>query len=87
MVQVHLGPRFCGRQLQKIPREGIAVVKKFLVVGVIAVGAYLIYRQVKASRAEEDLWTEATAAPDLGASFDAPAQVDEVVEVTKVDGS
>ncbi len=55
--------------------------KKLLIIAGLAAGAYLVYRQVMASRAEEDLWTEATAAPDLGASFNEPA----VVEVVEVD--
>jgi hypothetical protein len=61
--------------------------KKLLIVAGLAAGAYLIYRQVMASRAEEDLWTEATAAPDLGSSFEAarPEEVVEVIEVDKVD--
>lgn len=44
--------------------------KKLLIVAAVAAAGYLIYRQVMASRAEEDLWTEATNAPDLGASFE-----------------
>jgi hypothetical protein len=40
-------------------------VKKLLVIAAIAGIAYAVYRQVAASKAEQDLWTEATAAPDL----------------------
>jgi hypothetical protein len=36
--------------------------KKLLVVGIVAVGGFLVYRQVRADRAEQDLWTEATDA-------------------------
>ena len=54
--------------------------KKLLIVAAVAAGAYLVYRQVMASRAEEDLWTEATNAPDLGASF-------EVSETEEIDES
>ena len=39
--------------------------KKLLVLAVIAAAGYLVYRQIAASQAEQDLWTEATAAPDL----------------------
>ena len=42
--------------------------KKLLLLGVVAGAAYLIYRQVMASRAEEDLWSEATNAPDFSAT-------------------
>jgi hypothetical protein len=79
VVQVHLGPRVCGMLLRMLPKEGNEVMKKLLIVAVVAAGAYLIYRQVQASRAEEDLWTEATSAPDLGASFDdsQPEETDE----------
>ncbi|MEZ5117413.1 MAG: DLW-39 family protein [Candidatus Nanopelagicales bacterium] len=39
--------------------------KKLLLLVALAGIGYLVYRQVSASRAEQDLWTEATAAPDL----------------------
>ncbi len=38
--------------------------KLLLVVALLGVG-YVIYRQVSANQAEQDLWTEATSAPDL----------------------
>ncbi len=38
--------------------------KLLLLVGLLGVG-YVIYRQVSANQAEQDLWTEATSAPDL----------------------
>ena len=38
--------------------------KLLLVLGLAGVG-YIIYRQVSANQAEQDLWTEATSAPDL----------------------
>jgi hypothetical protein len=40
-------------------------VKKLLAVAVVAAIGYVVYRQLSASRAEQDLWTEATSAPDL----------------------
>ena len=39
--------------------------KKLLIVIALAGIGYLIYRQVMASRAEDDLWTEAPSVPDL----------------------
>ncbi|MCB0916741.1 MAG: DLW-39 family protein [Actinobacteria bacterium] len=38
--------------------------KLLLLVGLLGVG-YIVYRQVSANQAEQDLWTEATSAPDL----------------------
>lgn len=38
--------------------------KLVLLVALLGVG-YVIYRQVSANQAEQDLWTEATSAPDL----------------------
>ncbi len=40
-------------------------VKKLLLLIVLAGIGYVIYRQVVAARAEEDLWSEATSEPDL----------------------
>lgn len=39
--------------------------KKLLIVAGLAGVAYIIYRQVSANQAEQDLWTEATTTPDL----------------------
>ena len=39
--------------------------KKLLLLAVAAGIGYVIYRQVSANQAEQDLWTEATSAPDL----------------------
>jgi hypothetical protein len=39
--------------------------KKLLLVVALAGIGYLVYRQLQASKAEDDLWTEATEAPDL----------------------
>ena len=48
---------------QKYPnvneRRGRAV-KKLLLVALAAIGGLLVYRQIQADRAEQDLWTEAT---------------------------
>jgi hypothetical protein len=35
-------------------------VKKLLLIALAAVGGLLVYRQIQADRAEQDLWTEAT---------------------------
>lgn len=37
------------------------MVKKLLVLVVLALGAFAVWRKVQADRAELDLWTEATA--------------------------
>ena len=34
--------------------------KKLLLVTLVAVGGFLVYRQIQADKAEQDLWTEAT---------------------------
>jgi len=39
--------------------------KKLLLLVALAAVGYIVYQQVAASRAEQDLWTEATSAPDL----------------------
>jgi hypothetical protein len=40
--------------------EGCEPVKKLLLLIVIGVGAFAVWRKVQADRAELDLWTEAT---------------------------
>ncbi|MBB4935514.1 hypothetical protein F4561_006408 [Lipingzhangella halophila] len=44
--------------------EGVHAVKKIIVLVLVALGAFAIYRKIQADRAELDLWTEATAASD-----------------------
>ncbi|HQZ84066.1 MAG TPA: DLW-39 family protein [Actinomycetota bacterium] len=39
--------------------------KKILFIAALAAVGYVIYRQVSANQAEQDLWTEATSQPDL----------------------
>ncbi|MDP4804127.1 MAG: DLW-39 family protein [Actinomycetes bacterium] len=39
--------------------------KKLLLLVALAGVGYLVYRQIQASKAEDDLWTEATAPPNL----------------------
>ncbi len=40
------------------------MVKKLLVVVVLGIGAFALWRKVQADRAELNLWTEATTADD-----------------------
>jgi hypothetical protein len=44
--------------------EGSSIVKKLLLVVVIGLSAFAVWRKVQADRAELDLWTEATTADD-----------------------
>ena len=39
--------------------------KKLLVLVLLAGIGYLVYRQISANKAEQDLWSEATMEPDL----------------------
>jgi len=45
--------------------ETESVMKKLLLLVILGGVGYLVYRQYMASQAEQDLWAEATAAPDL----------------------
>jgi hypothetical protein len=40
------------------------VVKKLLIVVLLGIGAFAVWRKVQADRAELNLWTEATTADD-----------------------
>jgi hypothetical protein len=40
------------------------MVKKLIILGVVALGIAAIWRKVQADRAELDLWTEATTADE-----------------------
>lgn len=42
--------------------ERVRTVKKIIVLALVALGAFAVYRKIQADRAELDLWTEATAA-------------------------
>jgi len=44
--------------------EVSSVVKKLLVIVVLGLSAFALWRKVQADRAELDLWTEATTADD-----------------------
>lgn len=41
-----------------------AVVKKLIILAVVALGAAAVWRKVQSDRAELDLWTEATTADE-----------------------
>jgi hypothetical protein len=41
--------------------------KKLLLLALVAAGGFLVYRQVQADKAEQDLWTEATDPVPSGA--------------------
>ena len=43
---------------------GVHTVKKLLVIVLLGLSAFAVWRKVKADRAELDLWTEATTADD-----------------------
>ncbi|KOV39158.1 hypothetical protein ADK60_00150 [Streptomyces sp. XY431] len=50
-----------ARLLSPSTQEGRGpAVKKLLLVALVALGGFFVYRQVQADRAEQDLWTEAT---------------------------
>lgn len=38
--------------------------KKYLLIALVGMGAFVLWRKVQADRAELDLWTEATTADD-----------------------
>jgi hypothetical protein len=56
--------RFRGQALNVIEVEGFLVVKKLLVVVLLGLAAFAVWRKIQSDRAELDLWTEATAADD-----------------------
>jgi hypothetical protein len=44
--------------------EGLSTVKKLLVVALLGLSAFAVWRKVQADRAELNLWTEATTADE-----------------------
>lgn len=44
--------------------QGVRTVKKLLVIALLALSAFAVWRKVQSDRAELDLWTEATTADD-----------------------
>jgi hypothetical protein len=55
-----------GRRSPVVEEERGSAVKKLLLVALAAVGGLLVYRQIQADRAEQDLWTEATDSVSSG---------------------
>ena len=55
-------PPMAGCLFEAKSREPVVVVKKLLLLGAVAVGGFLVYRQVQDNKdkAEKDLWTEVT---------------------------
>jgi hypothetical protein len=41
--------------------EGFSTVKKLIVLALVALGGFAVYRRLQQDRAELDLWTEATS--------------------------
>lgn len=58
------GPAAVARPSPEAGSGGIHTVKKLLVVAVVALSAFAVWRKVQADRAELNLWTEATTADD-----------------------
>jgi len=46
-------------------KVGSGAVKKLLVLALLVLGGFAIWRKVQAQRADLDLWSEATAADDF----------------------
>jgi hypothetical protein len=44
--------------------EGVRTVKKLLLLALVGLGVFAVWRKVQADRAELDLWTEATTSDD-----------------------
>ena len=44
--------------------EGVRTVKKLLLLALVGLGAFAVWRKVQADRAELDLWTEATTSDE-----------------------
>lgn len=58
-------PSFASYHLKlSVIEEGVHAVKKIIVLVLVALGAFAVYRKIQADRAELDLWTEATAASE-----------------------
>jgi hypothetical protein len=63
-------PYTCGRRAEFRGRlrhhrgGGFLAVKKLIVLAVLGLGAFAVWRKVQSDRAELDLWTEATTADE-----------------------
>jgi hypothetical protein len=49
-----------GQTVSELQVRGPVAMKKLLLVAVVAAGGLLVYRQMQADKAEQNLWTEAT---------------------------
>lgn len=49
-----------GHTWQIVEVEGIHIVKKLLVLALVGLGVFAVWRKVQSDRAELDLWSEAT---------------------------
>jgi len=45
--------------------EGLGAVKKLLILALLVLGGFAIWRKVQAQRADLDLWSEATSSDDF----------------------
>jgi hypothetical protein len=61
---VSRGIRRARWPLPKPELEGFPAVKKLLVVALLGLSAFAVWRKVQADRAELNLWTEATTADE-----------------------
>jgi hypothetical protein len=60
-LQGFRGPAICGEPAPHGKGEGVrTVVKKLLLLALVGLGVFAVWRKVQADRAELDLWTEAT---------------------------
>lgn len=58
------GRRAAIPRLRQPESRGERIVKKLLVIGLLGLSAFAVWRKVQADRAELDLWTEATTADE-----------------------
>ena len=56
--------RLRGRGSGSPESGGVLTVKKLLVIALLGLSAFAVWRKVQADRAELDLWTEATTADE-----------------------
>jgi hypothetical protein len=47
-----------------VTRWKVRAVKKLLILALLALGGFAVWRKIQAQRADLDLWSEATAADD-----------------------
>ena len=64
MVRREPGRPFPGLGLRDSRGEGVRTVKKLLLLALVGLGVFALWRKVQADRAELDLWTEATTSDE-----------------------